>query len=114
MGYCKECGANLMGRIDKKFCSEGCRNAWHNRVSREENIEIKKINCILARNHKVLKGLVDNKICECSKERLAELGFNFSYFTSLEKKPSVGKCYFCYDFGYFYPKKGFICITRKN
>ena len=30
---CLECGNELMGRIDKKFCSDGCRNAYHNKVN---------------------------------------------------------------------------------
>jgi len=114
MGHCKECGANLLGRIDKKFCSDGCRNAYHNRISRDENIEIRKINRILAKNHKVLKDFFDNDVKECPKERLAEQGFNFLYFTSLEKRSGGEKCFLCYDFGYYYTEMDIIYITQEN
>lgn len=114
MENCKECGAILVGRTDKKFCSDGCRNDYHNRISRDENKEIRKINCILAKNRNVLKALFESKICECSKEKLYKMGFNFSYFTSYGRKPNVGKCYFCYDFGYFCSQKGHIFITQLN
>ena len=28
MNTCQECDKSLMGRIDKKFCSDTCRNAY--------------------------------------------------------------------------------------
>lgn len=114
MEKCKECGADLIGRIDKKFCSEGCRNSWHNRRCRDEGKEIRKINRILARNLKLLKEISCNKTVECPKEKMVRLGFDFSYFTSVEKDPCIGLCYFCYDFSYSYSKKDVICISPPN
>jgi hypothetical protein len=112
MGNCLECGVNIIGRIDKKFCSDGCRNSFHNRVYREESSGIRVINRVLARNHRLLKNLFDNNERECFKERLTELGFNFSYFTSIEEKASPDKHYFCYDFEYFCTSDKFIYITQ--
>jgi len=111
MGICKECGSNLMGRIDKKFCSDGCRNSFHNRIYRDELTGIRLINRVLARNRKLLKDLFDNNEKECPKERLMELGFNFSYFTSMVGKSSVNKHYYCYDFEYYYTANKLIYIS---
>ena len=32
---CLECGDKIVGRIDKKFCSDGCRNAYNNKVNKD-------------------------------------------------------------------------------
>ena len=109
-----ECGVNLIGRIDKKFCSDGCRNAYHNRIYRAESGNIKDVNRILARNHRVLKELFDRNIRKCTKEMLWEQGFNFTYFTSSEQDTVSSRNYFCYDFEYFYIDKEFIFIVQKK
>ena len=31
---CLECGDKLFGRIDKKFCSDACRNAYNNKINK--------------------------------------------------------------------------------
>ena len=28
--FCLQCGLPLVGRADKKYCDDGCRNAYHN------------------------------------------------------------------------------------
>ena len=28
---CPECGEKIIGRVDKKFCSDYCRNAFNNK-----------------------------------------------------------------------------------
>lgn len=114
MEHCKECEGNLIGRIDKKFCSDGCRNAYHNRIYREECVNIRKVNRILARNHKVLRDLMDNNVRECPKERLTEQGFNFSFFTSFQKKPGEGKYFLCYDIEYFCSEDQLMYITQNK
>ena len=30
---CPECGKPVFGRIDKKFCSDACRNAFNNKAN---------------------------------------------------------------------------------
>ena len=27
---CLHCGEKLIGRVDKRFCDDQCRNTWHN------------------------------------------------------------------------------------
>jgi len=33
--YCLECGEPLIGRSDKKFCDDQCRNAYNNKLNRD-------------------------------------------------------------------------------
>jgi len=30
---CPECGEKIIGRADKKFCSDQCRNSYNNRLN---------------------------------------------------------------------------------
>ena len=33
---CPECNDPIVGRTDKKFCSDGCRNSFNNRVNKDQ------------------------------------------------------------------------------
>ena len=33
---CPECGEKIVGRTDKKFCSDGCRNTYNNRMNKDQ------------------------------------------------------------------------------
>jgi predicted nucleic acid-binding Zn ribbon protein len=41
---CPECGEKIIGRIDKIFCSDQCRNTYNNRQNRASTNLIRKIN----------------------------------------------------------------------
>jgi hypothetical protein len=41
---CLECGTKLMGRVDKKFCHDGCRNAYNNNINKDSKNLIRNIN----------------------------------------------------------------------
>ena len=47
---CPECGDKIVGRIDKKFCSDGCRNAHNNNVNKDGKNLIRNINNRLRKN----------------------------------------------------------------
>ena len=32
---CLECGDTFAGRVDKKFCSDGCRNTYNNKINKD-------------------------------------------------------------------------------
>ena len=51
---CLECGEPVIGRIDKKFCSDYCRNTFNNKVNKESKNLIRNINNRLRKNHRVL------------------------------------------------------------
>ena len=98
--YCLECGAKIIGRVDKKFCSDQCRNTYNNRMNRDENTFMTKINRALRKNRKILKELNPNGKAKTTKKRLLEAGFNFKYFTHVYKTKEGKIYYFCYEYGY--------------
>jgi predicted nucleic acid-binding Zn ribbon protein len=98
--YCLECGTKLIGRIDKKFCSDQCRNTYNNRMNRDENLFMTKVNRILRKNRKILKELNPNGKAKVHKSKMVSLGFEFKYFTHVYKTKEGRVYYFCYEYGY--------------
>ncbi len=54
---CLECGEPFSGRIDKKFCSDYCRNSFNNKINKESKNLIRNINNRLRKNHRLLSEL---------------------------------------------------------
>ena len=101
--HCLQCGKPLKsGRIDKKFCNEGCRNQYHNAQKIAEHAEIKKINGIIKNNRKILKELLgDNKFVNVSHQDMLKKGFEFGYLTHYVMSKTQGNEYvFIYNYGY--------------
>jgi hypothetical protein len=97
---CGECNAKLIGRKDKKFCSDQCRTSYFNRMNSDQSKFMKNINNILRKNRKILESLVSGRSCKVQKVELLDEGFRFSYFTN-EYITKTGKTYrFCYEYGY--------------
>lgn len=100
---CLWCDKELKsGRIDKKFCNEGCRNQYHNAQKIAEHEEIKKINSILKNNRKILKALLNDKPSVLvNHDALLKKGFEFDYLThSVTSQFKKNKYVFCYNYGY--------------
>ena len=43
---CPECGDKIIGRVDKKFCSDQCRNTYNNRLNSDASNTVRNINNI--------------------------------------------------------------------
>ena len=97
---CSECGDNIVGRIDKKFCCDACRNSFNNRVNKDSKNLIRNTNNRLRKNYRILEGLNPNKKTKTSRAKLIEKGFDFNYFTSIYKTKIGTIYYFVYDQGY--------------
>ena len=50
---CLECGDKIIGREDKKFCSDGCRNAYNNKMNKDQNNLMRNINNKLRKNYRI-------------------------------------------------------------
>ncbi len=98
---CLDCGKTLIGRRDKKFCDDACRNNYNNKLNSEDSVYVKKINSILKKNRKILQELLPAEgKGTVSEKKLTEAEFNFNYYTS-EYKTKTGTIYkFCYEYGY--------------
>lgn len=98
---CLECGDPLVGRIDKKYCSDHCRNAYNNRLNKDSKNLVRNINNRLRKNYRILNSfpLKDGKTTT-TKMRLVDKGFDFEYITNLYTTKKGSTYYFLYDLGY--------------
>ena len=98
---CLECDRELMGRSDKKFCSDGCRNAHHNKVNPATKNLIRNINNRLRKNYRILDSfqLKEGKT-RTTKTRLLDKNFDFDFITNLYTTKKGSTYYFIYDLGY--------------
>lgn len=97
---CLECGDTFEGRIDKKFCSDQCRNTYNNRLNSNSNNYVRKVNYILRKNLRILTKFNPNGKSKVTKAQLAREGFNFDYFTNIYQTKQGKTYYFCYEQGY--------------
>lgn len=114
MNGCLECGRELFGRCDKKYCNDGCRNSYNNRIRQEEMVESRMINRILNNNRKILKSMIIAGNRGYTLPELSEKGFNFRYSTSFEIKKSGKIVIYCYNYSYIIGSKGLVYVTQKN
>ena len=98
--YCLDCGTQLMGRVDKKFCNDQCRNNYHNKENREDSILVRNVNAILRKNRNILRNLNPVGKGKVKKQELVTPGFNFKYFTNIYKTKDGRIYYFVYEHGY--------------
>ena len=102
---CLYCGEPIIGRMDKKFCCDSCRNSYNYEKTHKQVNVIRRINGILARNHNILLELNPNGKGFASRQQLKEKGFDFKYFTHVYKTKTGAVYYIVYDQAYL-PKEG--------
>ena len=96
---CLECESVLKGRKDQKFCSDLCRNAYHNKNNEDANRFVRRINSILRKNRRILEHLNPEGKTTIDGLLLAEMGFNFHYYTNIYTTQKGASYFFCYEFG---------------
>ena len=97
---CLECGDEIVyGRRGKKFCSDSCKNNYHNRMHHYSRSVRLRILGILDRNYSVLDKLVKLKITTVSLGDLAQMGYNKEFVTSYHKVGGHDE-YRCFDIKY--------------
>ena len=111
---CPECGDRIVGRIDKKFCSDACRNAYNNRINKDSKNLIRNTNNRLRKNYRTLEELNPNKKTKCSRAKLIEKGFDFSYFTSIYTTKVGTIYYFVYDQGYLPLEGDYYALVKRD
>ena len=102
---CLYCGEPIIGRVDKKFCCDSCRNSYnYERTHKQTNI-VRNINAILARNYNILMELNEKGKSFATRQQMAEKGFDFRYFTHTYKTKTGSVYSIVYDQAYL-PKEG--------
>ena len=111
---CLECGTEIYGRSDKKFCSDYCRNEQHNKVNRDATNYMRKVNNVLRKNRRILAKFNPKGKSKVKESTLMEEGFNFAYHTNVYSTKKGGKYYFCYDQGYIKLEEGWLALVIRQ
>ena len=110
---CLECGREVFGRSDKKFCSDSCRSAYNNKVLSSDQ-HIRKINRKLKRNHSILASFNIEGKTKVHKENLMKEGFDFDFLTNVYVTKDQKEYRFCYDQGYLLLGNDFYLLVKRE
>ncbi|PLW94994.1 MAG: hypothetical protein C0592_01150 [Marinilabiliales bacterium] len=97
---CLECGDPILGRSDKKFCGDQCRNAFNNRLNSDSNNLVRNINNQLRKNRRIMSELNPDGKSKVKKDLLLSKGFSFRFHTHTYTTQKGTTYYFTYDQGY--------------
>lgn len=111
---CLECGDPIFGRIDKKFCGDYCRNAFNNRVHKDQKNRIRNTNNRLRKNHRILCELNTLGKTKVARNKLFDKGFDFELITSLYTTKSGNKYFYVYNQGYLELDNEQILLVRQE
>jgi predicted nucleic acid-binding Zn ribbon protein len=108
---CSECGDVLMGRADKKFCSDNCRNAYNNRVSGDSNNAMRRTILVLKKNRRILDELYKSDKKKINKKTLLEKGYDYNKLTHFYVNKKNQTYRFCFDYGFVEYEDGWLFLV---
>ena len=111
---CLECGDPVKGRVDKKFCSDYCRNSYNNKVNKDSKNLIRNINNRLRKNHKILSDLNISGKTKVSRTKLYDRGFDFQLFTSIYKTKTGNTYFYVYNEGYLALENELFLLIKRD
>jgi predicted nucleic acid-binding Zn ribbon protein len=111
---CAECGDKILGRADKKFCSDACRNAYHYQRSRPSSNYVRNVINILKRNRRIMEKLNPGGKTRVHRDKLSEKGYNFNYITNLHITKKGGEYHFCFEQGFIALDDGWLLLVRRD
>ncbi len=109
---CLECNEEIIGRSDKKFCDDQCRNAYNNKKGSEKIVLVKKINKILLKNRQILAQLNPGGKTKMHKDNLLKKGYDFKYHTHGYTTKENAQYFFCYDYGFLALDKDWFLLVK--
>lgn len=114
--YCPDCNSKIVGRSDKKFCSDACRNNFNNRLNSDSTAFVRNINNILRKNRRILQGLIKNDDGKANIpiKKLTSQGFSFDYFTHIINTKTGNTYFFCYEYGFRKLDENFYLIVKRQ
>lgn len=102
---CLSCDDKIVGRADKKFCSDYCRNTYNNSLKVSQKEIARPVNQKLWKNREMLKARNPKGKAKVKKKELIREGFDFSLITSLYTTTKGAQYRYCYDQGYLFDDK---------
>ena len=114
---CLECGTEIYGRVDKKFCSDQCRNTYNNRIHAVSNTYIRKVNYILRKNRRIMEEMLEDtgkEAIRVHKSKLIDKGFSFDYYTNIYKTKNGNYYYFSYEYGFMKVDDDYFTVVKRE
>lgn len=111
---CLECGTLIIGRSDKKFCNDYCRNAFNNKVNKDSKNLIRNTNNRLRKNHKILSELNTSGKTKTTRTRLIDHNFDFNTFTSIYTTKTGNVYYYVYNQGYLKLENDYFLLIKRE
>ncbi|RZK09992.1 MAG: hypothetical protein EOO46_12125 [Flavobacterium sp.] len=111
---CLECNDKIVGREDKKFCSDGCRNAYNNKMNKDSTNYMRNINNKLRKNYRILTELNLDGKTKTTRTKLVSKGFDFEFFTNVLNTKTGNVYYFLYDQGYMALENDYYILVKKE
>ena len=110
--HCLQCGSTLYGRPDKKFCSDPCKNRWHNSRAIQRRRFRERIITDLSANYRILEGLLEQGLENADRDALETLGFRPARISGHRRVRGGHDEYQCFDIRYIQTDTRLIHIRR--
>ncbi|MBG7630577.1 MAG: hypothetical protein IZT56_09100 [Bacteroidetes bacterium] len=111
---CLECEEPLNGRVDKKFCSDYCRNTYNNKIDKESKNLVRNINNRLRKNYRLLSELNISGKTKVTRTKLLNGNFDFNFFTSIYTTKTGNTYYYIYNQGYLSLENDYYLLIKKE
>jgi hypothetical protein len=97
---CMVCNAPIIGRSDKKYCSDQCHATQNNAATNAGEKVLGDVNKVLRKNRTILKRLCPTGKAVVPRQAMSAMDFDFQYFTSILITLDKKIYYICYDFAF--------------
>lgn len=111
---CPVCDYKIVGRADKKFCSDQCRNTYNNTLKKADNNLMRNVNNQLRKNYRILQHINKDDKTKTTKSRLLQEGFDFDLFTGIYTTKAGSVYFYVYDQGYLPLDNDFILLVKRD
>lgn len=113
---CLTCSKAVIGRADKKFCNDYCRNEFNNAQKADTTNLMRNINAALAKNRRIMQSLFaeGEEKQKVHLDKLVLKGFNFIYFTHTYTNKRGDVYFFCYDTGYLPLENNWYLLVKRK
>lgn len=111
---CLECGEKIIGRSDKKFCNDACRNAFNNKQNKDSSNLMRNVNNKLRRNYRILSEANTEGKTKISLNKLTGLGFDFNFLTQIKVYKNGSEYRFVYDQGYKILDTDYVLLVKNT
>lgn len=114
MKTCLECSEKIVGREDKKFCSDSCRNSYNNKINKDSTNFMRNVNNKLRKNYRILSELNTEGKSKATRDKMLNKGFDFDFFTNILQTKTGNTYYFLYDQGYRSLDNDYFMLVKKE